>query len=38
LRTSNNEKDTIILEAIAAFKSKDFEKSYAIATRRHERR
>jgi len=38
LGTSNNEKETIILEAITAFKSKDFEKSYAIATRRHEGR
>ena len=36
--TSDNEKETVILEAITAFKSKDFEKSYAIATRRHEGR
>jgi hypothetical protein len=36
LGTSNNEKETVILEAITAFKSEDFEKSYAIATRRHE--
>jgi hypothetical protein len=33
--TSDNEKDAVILEAITAFKSKDFEKSYAIATGRH---
>lgn len=38
LGTSDNEKETAILEAITAFKSKDFEKSYAIATRRHEGR
>jgi len=38
LGTSDNEKETVILEAITAFKSKDFEKSYAIATRRHEGR
>lgn len=36
LGTSDNEKETVIVEAIAAFKNKDFEKSYAIATRRHE--
>lgn len=36
--TPDNEKKTVILEAITAFKSKDFEKSYAIATRRHEGR
>ncbi len=36
--TSDNEKQTVILEAISAFKSKDFEKSYAIATRRHDGR
>jgi hypothetical protein len=36
--TSDNEKKTVILEAITAFKSKEFEKSYAIATRRHVRR
>jgi hypothetical protein len=38
LGESNNRKETIILEAITAFKSKDFEKSYAIATRRLEGR
>ena len=38
MRTTDNEKETVILEAITAFKSKDFEKSYAIATRRHEGR
>jgi len=38
LGTSDKEKETVILEAITAFKSKDFEKSYAIATRRHEGR
>lgn len=38
LSTSGSEKNTVILEAIAAFKNKDFEKSYAIATRRHEGR
>ena len=38
LRTSDNEEETVILEAITAFKSKNFEKSYAIATRRHEGR
>lgn len=38
LGTSDNEKETVILEATTAFKSKDFEKSYAIATRRHEGR
>lgn len=30
---SDNEKETVILEAIAAFKANDFEKSYAIATK-----
>lgn len=38
LRTSDSENKTIILEAIAAFKNKDFEKCYTIATRRHEGR
>ena len=38
LRTSDNENKTIILEAVAAFKNKDFEKCNAIATRRHEGR
>jgi M6 family metalloprotease-like protein len=32
--TSDNEKKTAILEAITAFKNKDFEKSYAIAIRK----
>ncbi len=31
---SDNEKETVILGAIAAFNSKNFEKSYAIATRK----
>ncbi len=31
--TSDNGQKTLILDAIAAFKSKDFEKSYAIAAR-----
>ena len=31
---SDNEKKTVIFDAITAFKSKEFEKSYAIATRR----
>lgn len=34
--TTDNEKETVILEAITAFKSNDFKKSYAIATKRHE--
>ncbi len=34
--TIDKEKETVILEAITAFKSEDFKKSYAIATRRHE--
>lgn len=38
LSTSDNEKNTVMLEAIAAFKNKDFDKSVAIATRRHEGR
>jgi hypothetical protein len=38
LRTSDNEKETVILEAMTAFKSKDFEKSYAIAKKRLEGR
>jgi len=38
LGTSDNKKETVILDAITAFKSKDFEKSYAIATRKHEGR
>jgi len=38
LRTSDNKKETVIREAITAFKNKDFEKSYVIATRRHEGR
>lgn len=33
--TSDEERETLIFEATTAFKSKDFEKSYAIATRRH---
>jgi hypothetical protein len=38
LGTSDSEKEAVILEATTAFKSKDFEKSYAIATRKHEGR
>lgn len=34
LGTSDKKKETVILKAITAFKSKDFEKSYAIATSR----
>jgi hypothetical protein len=37
LRAPDNEKQILIHEAIAAFRSKDFEKSYVIATRLHQR-
>ncbi|MRR16791.1 MAG: hypothetical protein EG826_10090 [Deltaproteobacteria bacterium] len=38
LRTSDSENKTAILEAVSAFKNKDFEKCHAIATKRREGR
>lgn len=37
LRTPDDERQTLIQEAIEAFGGKDFEKSYAIATRQKQR-
>jgi M6 family metalloprotease-like protein len=37
-RVSGNEKKTVINEAIAAFKNREYEKSYAVSSKRTERR